>query len=356
MLSPQARQDKLVRATDLDALSCRFSASNKGYFNPPDVYIGDLLKSYDQNLQYCEGYTQLSAGRTLRSAFKEGKFPLINRGTYFRTEAINRVVNEFIAGYSPCQIISLGGGSDTRCFRVLEKANNVTYTEIDFPESAKIKKIAISQNRQLQSIVHSQLDPLSAKSKDELASMDSDLHTDNYHLIGLDLRSLLAGDDKFAFLDTAVPTLVISECVLCYLTPEENEKVLRYWKESFLRVSLLIYEPMSLNDAFGQTMAQNLLSRGIDLQTFVKFPDLKSRRDFFAETLGLDVKLADMALVGGYAAPSRTWIPKDELFRVSRLEMIDEIEEIRLLLQHYSLIYAESGGILDSVVLLNWDL
>lgn len=355
MLSHKARQDKLVRATDLDALSCRYSANNKGYFQPPDIHIADLLKSYDQNLQYCEGYTQLSAGRTLRSAFKDAKFPLINRGTYFRTVAIDRVVEKFVAGYSKCQIVSLGGGSDTRCFRVLKRAANVTYVEIDFPESAKIKKIAISQNSELQSIVGSQLVPIAVKSKEELAGPDSDLHTEKYHLVGFDLRNLEElGDEKFAFLGKDVPTLVVSECVLCYLTPEDNEKVLRYWKLYFLRKSLIIYEPMSLDDAFGETMALNLLNRGIDLQTFVKFPDLRSRQEFFAQTLGLKVKLTDMALLGGYAAQCDSWIDSDELARVSRLEMIDEVEEIRLLLQHYCLIYAEGGHSLDSIVHLKW--
>lgn len=353
MLSPKAKHDKIVRATDLDALSCRSSANNKGYFQPPDTHIADLIGSYDQNLQYCEGYTQLSGGRTLRASFKEGKFPLINRGTYYRTVAINRVVYHFVAAYSKCQIVSLGGGSDTRCFRTLQEAKNVTYVELDFPESTKIKKLAIGLNPRLQEIVGAHLEKTSISSKSDLHNMDPDLHTDTYHLLGLDLRHLDDSGDRLEFLDRNIPTLVISECVLCYLTPEENEKVLRFWKLFFLRVSFLVYEPMGLRDAFGETMAQNLLSRGIDLQTFKKYPDLESRQHFF-QLLGLLVKLTNMALMGGYARAEDCWIDKAEHIRVSRLEMIDEVEEIRLLLQHYCLIYAESGGVLDSVNQLPW--
>lgn len=356
MLSHKAKQDKVVRATDLDALSCRYSAEQKGYFLPRDVFISDLIKSYDRNLTYGEGYTQLSAGRTLRASFKDGKFPLINRGTYFRTVAVNRVVDEFVGGYPSVQIVSLGGGSDTRCFRVLEKYQNVKYVEIDFPESVKIKKLAISQNPILQKIVGSQLDPLIVESKEQLANMDSDLHTDRYHLLGFDLRSLsVLGEKKLDFLDRTIPTLVISECVLCYLTPEDNEMVLKFWKEYLARVSFLVYEPMGLGDAFGETMALNLLNRGIDLQTFHKYPDLKSRQQHYS-SLGFTVKLTDMALMGGYSDVGSSWIDAKEHARVSRLEMIDEIEEIRLLLQHYCLIYAEAGGTLEPVLQLRWFL
>lgn len=354
MLLPRSKQDKLVRATDLDALSCRSSANNKGYFADPDSFIADLIRSYDKNLLHCEGYTQLSAGRTLRASFKDAKFPLINQGTYFRTAAIDRVVEEFIAGHEKCQIVSLGGGSDTRCFRVLQRHSNVNYMEIDFPESAKIKKIAISHNGSIQRILGCGLEPIVVGSKEQLASMHPDLHTPNYHLIGLDLRTLKgSANEKLAFLDVSVPTLVISECVLCYLTPDENQSVLLFWKQFLQKVAFLIYEPMSLGDAFGETMALNLLNRGIDLQTFTKYPDLASRRDFFSR-LDLNVKLTDMALLGGYSSPAYSWIDNKERVRVSRLEMIDEVEEIRLLLQHYCLIYAEKGASLDTVLQLNW--
>lgn len=353
MLLPKDRQDKLVRATDLDALSCRHSANAKGYFSNPDAFISDLMASYQKNLPFCEGYTQLSAGRTLRALFQDGKFPLINQGTYFRTEAIDRLVSEFARENGKCQIVSLGGGSDTRCFRVLESNPDVSYSELDFPESVKIKKLAICQNSKLQQILKCELELPIVNSREELARLDPDLHTPNYHLLGLDLRSLYtSGREKLNFLDWNQPTLVISECVLCYLTPEENQNVLLFWKQ-WGRVSLVIYEPMSLNDAFGETMAMNLLNRGIDLQTFTKYPNLASRQQLFQQ-LGFVAKLTDMALLGGYGDVELSWVAPKERLRVSRLEMIDEVEEIRMLLQHYCLVYAEHGGSTDTE--LKWVL
>lgn len=353
MLSPQAKHDKIIRATDVDAFSCRFSANRKGYFAPPDVHANDLLQSYRQHLLYCEGYTQLSAGRLLRSAFEEPKFPLINRGTYLRTESINKVVEKYVEAHPTCQIVSLGGGSDTRCFRVLAETPNVVYTEIDFPESTKIKKLAIAGSKTLQAIVGASLEPVVVSSKTQFADMDSDLHTDRYHLVGLDLRTLAGeGASKLWFLDPLVPTLVISECVLCYLSPEDNEKVILYWKRVLALPTFVIYEPMALGDAFGDTMAHNLRLRGIDLQSFQEYPDLRSRKVFF-ERLGLNTSLTDLALVGGYSGLS-SWLDVPDQRRVARLEMIDEVEEIRLLLQHYCLIIA--GSAVADMAALGWML
>ncbi|KAM9910207.1 hypothetical protein OXX69_004697 [Metschnikowia pulcherrima] len=355
MSFPGNNRDKLVRATDLDALSCRLSANKKGYFEPPDEFIPDLLRSYEQALQFCDGYTQMSAGRSIRGTFSEPKLPLINRGTYFRTECINRVVNEFIREHGKCQIVALGGGSDTRSFRVLQEHANVCYTEIDFPESTKIKKIAISNSQRLQTIIREKLPPIMISSRAEMAQLDADLHTENFNLVSFDLRKAEThGRAKFAFLDKKLPTLVISECVLCYMTPEENIAVLKFWKSLFESMAVIFYDPMSLNDAFGETMALNLTKRGLNLQTFTQFPDLHARKQLFEETLGFEAMLTDLASVGGYTNEKDSWISKEELARVSRLEMIDEVEEIRLLLGHYCLIYAESGMKSQFAASLNW--
>lgn len=351
MLSPQAKHDKIIRATDVDALSCRFSANKKGYFVPPDIHAADLLQSYKQYLQYCEGYTQLSAGRLLRSAFEEPKFPLINRGTYLRTESINKVVQKYVQAHPACQVVSLGGGSDTRCFRVLTETDHVVYTEIDFPESTKIKKLAIAGSQTLQDIVGASLEPTVVTTKSDFSSLDPDLHTPRYHLVGLDLRTL-AGDGANAlpFLDSLVPTLVISECVLCYLGPDENREVILHWKNTLSHPTFIIYEPMALDDAFGETMAYNLRLRGINLQSFQQYPDLRSRKQFF-EDMGLEVSVTDLAQVGGYCG-SNPWFGVADQRRVARLEMIDEVEEIRLLLQHYCLICA--GAAVREMANLDW--
>ncbi|ODV80237.1 leucine carboxyl methyltransferase 1 [Suhomyces tanzawaensis NRRL Y-17324] len=354
MLSPLEKIDKAIRATDLDALACRHSANQANYITPQDPFIEPLILSYKSNLQYCSGYTNLSAGRTLRSVFGERKLPLINRGTYLRTKLIDQVTEEFIKQFDVCQILSLGGGSDTRGFRFLEKFERVIYHEIDFPESTKIKKVAILRNEKLKSIVESQGESVDITSKEQFQQLSPNLHTKRYHLQSYDLRKLSSGltsEDVIPLLkhfDSSLPTLVLSECVLCYASPSENEEIIKFWKHQCRGlVSFLIYEPMSLNDSFGATMTKNLLQRGINLQTFNELPDLNSRLVFLSDICGLShIKLTNMSDVGGYviySSSKKPWIEVSDMKRINKLEFIDEVEEIKLLFEHYCLCYAESS-------------
>lgn len=352
MLSPRQRQDKNVRATDLDALSCRSSANRKGYFNPPDVYIDELIISYNKHLQFCSGYTNLSASRTLRSVFNEQKFPLINRGTYLRTKVLYDLVSSFCKEFAACQIISLGGGSDTKSFQWLENIESVRVIEIDFVESVKIKKLAILNSPKLSKVVGQTSDEsVIISSHQSFESLDPEFHADRYHLIGCDLREIKeksVSDNLYKCIDTSLPTLVLSECVLCYLSPEENKMILNNFSEAFLNkayLSFLIYEPMSLNDTFGTTMTNNLSNRGLNLYTFDHLPDLTSRYKFMHDECCIpNVKLTDMSTVAGYEGIKegfKPWIDDADLLRINKLELVDEIEEIKLLFRHYCLCYAE---------------
>ena len=355
---PSARQDKLVRATDIDALSCRFWANKKGYFAQNDRFLAPLVDAYHKNLPNCEGYSAISAERTLRAAFGTPKFPLINRGTYLRTHALDIVVELFVQEHGgTCQLVSLGGGSDTRAFRVLEKHPHVKYTEVDFPESARIKRHAVLNLTELQQAL-GYSGPTSATVQSNEGLLNEPLHfaTDRYTLVGFDLRHIaVRGTDVFLFLEKHVPTLVISECVLCYLEPLDVEAVVRFWKSHLQHVALAIFDPMSLGDAFGESMTHNLINRGIDLQTFRAHPTLELRQRLLERELGFSAYLTDMAAVGGFLGDcAMTWLSDAESARVARLEMMDEVEEITLMLRHYSLIYAEHNMALAFAARLPW--
>lgn len=346
MNSLHERHDKLIRATDLDALSCRYNMNIKLYLNPSDEYIEDLMKSYSAYLQFCTGYTSLSSSRSLKSLFQDRKLPIINRGTYLRTRAISDVVDEFVKEFKSCQIISLGSGSDTRAFTILEKLPHVIYHEIDFDETAKIKKLAIMKNSKLRTLlgVQDEVAP-EIHSKESFAAYDPDLHYNNYHLHGIDLREVNPGTVLKGF-NAELPTIVLSECVLCYLSPEEYSSTIKYWTNLGDNLTgILIYEPMSLRDLFGETMNQNLQGRGLNLQTFDKYPDLESRLEFLKSECKLTkLRMTSLSDIGGYSKKKRTgesWISAKDLQRINALEFVDEIEEIRLLLEHYCLCYGE---------------
>ena len=88
-----------VRKTDSDAAVARLSAVKLGYLQDPFIRL--LVQ---------------------RPHLQPPRPPLINIGTYVRSEAIDRLVNEWLelssAEGKKCQIVSMGAGSDTRFWRI----------------------------------------------------------------------------------------------------------------------------------------------------------------------------------------------------------------------------------------------
>lgn len=63
-----------------------------------------------------------------------------------------------------------------------------------------------------------------------------------------------------------IPTLVITECVLVYLKPEDTQKILQFIGEFFQReLAILNYEMINPSDPFGKVMLENLEDRGCKL-------------------------------------------------------------------------------------------
>lgn len=55
------------------------------------------------------------------------------------------------------------------------------------------------------------------------------------------------------------PTLLLTECVLIYLKPDESTKVLNFAKEFFKGdTAFLNYEMINPSDPFGRMMLENL--------------------------------------------------------------------------------------------------
>lgn len=91
--------DAAIRTTDSDAALARLSAVKKGYLVDP--YIRHLVA---------------------RPHLQPARPPLINIGTFVRSEAIDELVLRWLQASrshgTRCQIVSLGAGSDTRFWRL----------------------------------------------------------------------------------------------------------------------------------------------------------------------------------------------------------------------------------------------
>lgn len=359
-------KDRIVQGTDNDASVSRLSAVELGYLE--DVYAAALTPagSATRRLPIINRgepqFLKLYYPQRQESLWLIGTPPAAP-GTYARTTAIDQLVARFLGPSSPDntqkkQIISLGAGSDTRVFRLLSSRQtpDFVYHELDFAVNTAEKIRAIRSAPILQTalgIVSSE----GSSEKDTRVTVSEAgdaLHSPSYHVHPVDLRSLSTCSDPAAALpgvETGLPTLLISECCLVYLSPIEAEQVVAFFTqrlfghgkpgpgpENILHESranvaplgLILYEPIRPNDAFGRTMVSNLAARGIQLKTLSRYASLEAQRCRFQDQgFGDGQSAADIEFIW------KRWVNEDEKERVAGLEMLDEMEEWQLLARHY---------------------
>ncbi|KAI9704602.1 MAG: hypothetical protein M1820_005515 [Bogoriella megaspora] len=322
-------KDKIVQNTDQDAAQSRLSAVELGYLDDP----------------FAKAFVSERGPR---------RFPIINRGmlqqlpierTYVRTTAIDHLVHLFLSQSpsSPKQIISLGAGTDTRYFRLLHGnpslQSTLIYHELDFPSSTTSKIHTILTTPALRSFLPSLTQPTSLSPSDS-----STLHTPNYNIHPLDLRTLTSPYSlpSLPNLRNDIPTLLLSECCLIYLPPSLSTSILRTFTQHLLPtcpLSLILYEPIRPHDPFGRTMVSNLLQRGIVLESLETYAGIAEQKQRLR-----DVRLSDG--VGGMDVLGvwKKWVGEGEKERVGRCEMLDEVEEWELLAEHYCVCWGWRDG------------
>lgn len=244
--------------------------------------------------------------------------------------------------------MSLGAGTDTRFFRLMDLYPNIrlVYHEIDFPTNT-IAKIASIQKQ-----------PSLHKKLPHLPSNSTTYHSEAYNIHALDLRTLATSSEdtprpELPNLDPALPTLILSEMCLVYLQAATVQSIVSSLLTHYLRpstpASLILYEPILPQDAFGRTMISNLKTRNIHLHTLTAYPELGDQR---ARLTGYGFETAANAEDTSYIW--RHWVSEEEKERVAGLEFLDELEELELLLRHYCIAWGWRNG--DSDVFSRaWD-
>ncbi|KAI0653530.1 leucine carboxyl methyltransferase [Cubamyces menziesii] len=318
--------DAAIRATDNDAALARLSAVRRGYLTDP--FITPLVP---------------------RAHLEPSRPPLINIGTYVRSEALDELVNGWLAlsaqEGAKCQIVSMGAGSDTRFWRIAtgpSRDNLARYIEIDFPEITTKKAMAIRKSKDLSAVL--------GKPEDvSLANGGTALHSPVYHLLAADLRLppaeslaplLTTGPEPL--LSPSLPTLLLFECVLVYMSPAASGSLLQWFTDYFSSQSssptsspsvlgCIVYEMFALGDQFGKVMVNNLKARNVSLPGAEPYPTFESLPNRFLKhgwEVAKALTLKDIR---------REYISQAELERISQLEMLDEIEELELVLAHYAI-------------------
>lgn len=252
------------------------------------------------------------------------------------------------------QIISLGAGSDTRYFRLQsDKSSGISpfvYHELDFAVNTAAKIKSVINLSKLNETVPGPM---------EISVDGTKLVSPNYHIHPIDLCTLSTVESTsstqapsiaLSSIDTSLPTLLISECCLIYLEPAAADAVLDYFTQLFptdTPLGLIIYEPINPFDSFGEVMVSNLAARGIVLQTLQKYHSLSAQT----------ARLRKHGFSGGARAADvgwlwESWISAEEKERIAALEMVDEVEEWKLLARHYSVVWGWRGQ--DESVWKKW--
>jgi [phosphatase 2A protein]-leucine-carboxy methyltransferase len=350
--------DAKIQATDADATQSRLSAVRMGYLD--DVYAASL-----------GGGGGPAASQRL---------PIINRGTYVRTTTVDRLVEEFLAGSDDDhsrsrQIVSLGAGMDTRYWRLRSRGrtSHLAYHELDFATQTATKLARVRANMALLGPAAGEEGQLHTETADgrlvrwgfEQPRQDptttvtetTPSGSGTYWCHALDLRDLAAAvakaDDAGTPVDNVlaafvpglrpdVPTLLLSECCLCYLDIQTADWVVRSFTSALTSVGLVLYEPLGPDDDFGRMMTRNLAARGLTMPTVAAYPDREAQRE----------RLRRAGFVGGQRARSvaALWEAADERERakVDALEGLDEVEEWALLGAHYGVAWGwRAAGVAD---------
>lgn len=275
-------------------------------------------------------------------------------GTYTRTTALDILIDAFLshppspleARTTKKQIISLGAGTDTRYLRLRaqRRTQNLLYHEFDFPSVCEAKYSILKRNPGLLPDITPT--PAISEGGNSEGWQVSGGEDAGYFLHPLDLRNLPSMPNLEAFLglEADVPTLIISECCLCYLTVGAAGDVIEWFTSRIPDLGIVLYEPIGVDDAFGQMMVENLAARGVVMPTLQAYKSLGDQK----QRLRIAGFGAENDRKGGVRAVTveeawDQWIAREERERVDALEGLDEVEEWQMLARHYAVVWGWRG-------------
>lgn len=290
--------DEPVMATNDDASDCKKGAVQLGYWT--DNYISYFVRNIDR------------------------RAPEINRGYFARVKGVDNFIQKFISrAGSNAQVVNFGAGFDTLYWRLKDEGVVISnYVELDFPTVTSKKCYMIKRSKPLLERIYEQ--------DGEVRFSSTDLHSGNYHCLGVDLRNITQLKDKLnqAEIKYDKPTLFIAECVLVYIESECVNRLLQWIASTFSTGLFINYEMCNMNDTFGDIMMGNLRARGCNLAGIAHCRNLDTQRSRFTSTGWLGSRAWDMVQIYQSIEPT-------ERTRIEKLEFLDEQELLVQLFQHY---------------------
>jgi [phosphatase 2A protein]-leucine-carboxy methyltransferase len=236
----------------------------------------------------------------------------------------------------------------------LNKNHNLIYHELDFPTVSETKRRTVFGNPLLSKCNKDEAlfpDPRNPGASDQPSEWGFTQTKDGtsetaYCCHPLDLRHLpyTQQTQPIRGLRTDVPTLIISECCLCYLEVDNSRDVVRWFADKIPSLGIILYEPIGVDDPFGQMMVANLAARNIIMPSLRSYKTLADQKARLAE---LAFKRDESG--GGQEAETvekiwEQWVPAAEKERVDGLEGLDEVEEWQMLARHYAVVWGWRGA------------
>jgi [phosphatase 2A protein]-leucine-carboxy methyltransferase len=117
----------------------------------------------------------------------------------------------------------------------------------------------------------------------------------------------------------------------------------RWFADKIPSLGIVLYEPIGVDDSFGQMMVANLAARNITMPSLRSYKTVSDQKVRLA---GLGFKRTEAG--GGQEAETvekiwDQWIPGAEKERVDSLEGLDEVEEWQMLARHYAVVWGWRG-------------
>ncbi|XP_072030501.1 tRNA wybutosine-synthesizing protein 4-like [Amphiura filiformis] len=293
-----------------------------------------------------QGYFEDNFLKLFVSSPKSRRAPLINRGYYIRARIIDDVLKTFL---TECQgeekqVISLGAGFDSAFFRLQASGHldRTKFIEVDFPQVAERKRALIQANRELLKCLDDNRDEWSAA---EEPSADVWLKSERYYLLGTDLCDLnrLQKSLKQCQVDTSIPTLLLSECVITYMKVKSSNSLIEWCLKTFPNSIFASYEQIQPDDAFGVVMQNHFKKLNSTIKAIQTYPSLEAQCQRYTSMGWPHCQAVNM---NQYYLNA---LSPEERARIESLELFDEYEEWHLKCAHYIVAYASAGRCRDSL-------
>lgn len=337
-LGPNTEQGAVI-ATNDDAFESKIAAMDAGYFED------QFLLSMKHRQQQLHSAHNLELACSESSERRERQFrrePVINRGTFGRIlikqHIISQVFDEMTRNHGHLQVISLGAGFDTFPFNLLRNDSGAPvfdYLEVDLEPVVRFKSTLADQffqddgggmlawkvQRRESCAFHAKM----CKSGSQYWLRNCDLRKLS------DLSSVLK---DVAFLQDR-PTVVVAELSLVYMAVSESDAVIR-WLAKWLSGdrTFVCLEPTGGTDHFGIRMDRNVAARGSPFLGMRTYGDIDAQRKRFEKN--------GWPTVRAYAMWDewKRLVSPSRMMELQRVELLDEVEELELLLRHYCIIVA----------------